>query len=75
MKFRLENGGKKSLYELEVQLENVNKSSFKNWKKFQLDNGRKKHLRIGKKVQLENGNNSKCKMKNRNKSPITYKWK
>ena len=28
------------------------------------------HLRIGKKVQLQNGNNSKCKMKNRNKSPI-----
>ena len=31
----------------------------------------KMHLRIGKKVQLQNGNNSKCKMKNRNKSPIT----
>ena len=29
------------------------------------------HLRIRKKVQLQNGNNSKCKIKNRNKSPIT----
>ena len=53
-----------------VQLENVYKSLFKHWKKFQC-NGRKIHLRIGKKVQLQNGNNSKCKMKNINKSPIT----
>ena len=36
MKFQLENG-KKFLYELE----NVNKSSFKNWKKFQLENENK----------------------------------
>ena len=29
------------------------------------------YLRIGKKVQLQNGYNYKCKMKNRNKGPIT----
>jgi hypothetical protein len=29
------------------------------------------HLGIGKKVQLQNVNNSKCKMKNRNESPIS----
>ena len=40
MRFQSENG-KKSHYELEVYLENVNKSLFENWKKFQLENGRK----------------------------------
>ena len=33
---------------MRFQLENVNKSLFKNWKKFQLENGRKMHLRIDK---------------------------
>ena len=31
---------------MRIQLENVNKSLFKNWKKFQLENGEKVSLRI-----------------------------
>ena len=48
--------------------------------KMQLRIGKK--VQIGMKVQLQNGNNSKCKMKNIDKSPITNgnenptrKWK
>ena len=71
MKFQLENGGKRF------------RSLFKNWKNSNQKMEEKWiQIIIGKKVQLQNGNNSKWKMKNINKSPITNgnenpirKWK